>query len=305
MQHHVPGWLIICNCCAAVPQDKFYAVERFGEFDYMLKPGLSCVGFDMCGICIKYRAITKRVEQNDCVVETKTKDNVFVSVRVAVQQSVDPERVESAIYRLSDVGAQVDAYVADVVRSQVPSMDLDEVFVKKDHISDAVQDLLGRHMTDYGFQIHKALVTEISPNREVMNAMNEINKQERLRQAAVMAGEADKVRVVKAAEAASDAACLQGEGIARQRAAIVKGLRDAIQEGSADVLTTDRISELLLISQYFETLREIGANSKSQAVFLPQSPTTGMADIAGQIRSGVMQGELGLPPGRPTQQLMT
>merc|ERR1740116_215020 len=271
----------------------------------MLKPGLSCVGFDMCGICIQYRAITKRVEQNDCVVETKTKDNVFVSVRVAVQQSVDPERVESAIYRLSDVGAQVDAYVADVVRSQVPSMELDEVFVKKDHISDAVQDLLGRHMTDYGFQIHKALVTEISPNREVMNAMNEINKQERLRQAAVMAGEAEKVRVVKAAEAASDAAHLQGEGIARQRAAIVKGLRDSIQEGSADVLTTDRISELLLISQYFETLREIGANSKSQAVFLPQSPTAGMADIAGQIRTGVMQGELGLPPGRPTQQLMT
>lgn len=299
MQSYVVGCSPLCsNCCACVPQDKYYAVERFGEFEKILEPGFSFAGFDWCGICIQFRSISKRVEQNDCWVDTKTKDNVFVQVKVAVQQSVDPERAEAAIYKLSDVSDQVDAYVADVVRSHVPQMMLDEAFEKKDDISDAVEARLGEQMAKYGFQIHKALVTEISPNQEVKQAMNEINKQKRLRDAATMAGEAEKVRVIKAAEAAAEAASLQGEGLARQRAAIVKGLRDAIQEGSSDQLTTERISELLLVSQYFETLREIGANSKAQAIFVPQSPTAGIADIAGQIRSGILQS------AGPAQQLM-
>jgi len=285
------GMFGCCNCCVAVPNDKYYVVENFGGFDgRILSPGFSWVGCDCLGICYQFRSITKRVEPNECVIETKTKDNVFVNVKVAVQQSVMKDRVEQAVYRLSDVSSQVDAYVADVVRSHVPKMSLDEAFERKDDISVAIQEQLGSKMQEFGFEIHNALVTEVRPDQQVMDSMNEINKQKRLRDAAIMAGEAEKVRVVKAAEGAADAACLQGEGIARQRAAIVEGLRSSMK--SEDALSDERISELLLISQYFETLKEIGANNKSNAVFLPQSPIDGMRDISTQIRNGVLQGNM-------------
>lgn len=282
--------LCLCgNCMVAVPNDRWYAVESFGKFEKVIGPGLAWLGFDLCGCCFQFRSISSRVEQNTCIVETKTKDNVFVTVHVAIQQSVIPEHVEEAIYKLSNVDAQIDSYVADVVRSHVPKMMLDEAFEHKDSISDAVMLQLATHMKDYGFVIHKALVTELTPSPEVASAMNEITRQGRLRDAEVMRAEAEKIKVVKAAEAASESARLQGEGIAKQRSAIVEGLRSSITSGTGEVLTTERISELLLISQYFETLRDIGANSKAQAVFIPQSPAQGIADIAGQLRSGLLQ----------------
>merc|ERR1719195_296032 len=221
-------------------------------------------------------------------VQTKTKDNVFVTAMVAVQQSVVPEQVQSAMYKLSNVHQQIDSYVSDVVRSQGPLMLLDEAFEKKDDISNAIQEKLTHEMKSYGFAIHKSLVTELTPNADVMHSMNEINKQKRLRDASIMAAEAEKIKVVKAAEAAADAAQLQGEGIARQRRAIIDGLRDSITHGTGEQLTTEKILELLLITQYFETLRDIAASSKAQTVFLPHSAGA-VADVASQIRNGIMQ----------------
>merc|ERR1719382_1871572 len=167
-------------------------------------------------------------------------------------------------------------------------MTLDESFERKDDISVQVQRKLQEEMMNFGFQIHKALVTELVPNAEVVQSMNEINRQKRLRDAAIMAAEAEKTKVVKAAEAAADAAQLQGEGIARQRRAIIDGLRDSITHGTDQSLSTKEISELLLITQYFETLRDIAANSKAQTVFLPHSAGA-VADVAGQVRNGIMQ----------------
>merc|ERR1711920_800697 len=181
-----------------------------------------------------------------------------------------------------------DSYVSDVVRSQVPLMFLDEAFEKKDDISNVIQEKLTHEMAAYGFAIHKSLVTELTPNADVMQSMNEINKQKRLRDAAIMAAEAEKIRVVKAAEAAADAAQLQGEGIARQRRAIIDGLRDSITHGTEESLSTEKISELLLITQYFETLRDVAANSKASTVFLPHSAGA-VADVASQIRNGILQ----------------
>mmetsp|Transcript_19364 Transcript_19364/g.56242 ORF Transcript_19364/g.56242 Transcript_19364/m.56242 type:complete len:296 (-) Transcript_19364:246-1133(-) len=292
MQQVERGCLPCTNCFATVPQDKWYAVENFGKFSHMLGPGLSFAGPDCCGCCITFRSITSRVEQNNVNVQTKTKDNVFVTARVAVQQSVRPDNAVDAMYKLANVHAQIDSYVSDVVRSSVPHMTLDESFEKKDDISNAVQKKLEEQMTAYGFQIHKALVTELVPNAEVVQSMNEINKQKRLRDAAIMAAEAEKVRVVKAAEAAADASQLQGEGIARQRRAIVDGLRESITHGTGESLNTDKISELLLITQYFETLRDIAANSKAQTVFLPHSASA-VADVASQVRNGIMQAGAG------------
>merc|ERR1712232_380607 len=271
------------------------AAEQFGKFSHMMSPGLSFAGCDCCGCCITFRSITSRVEQNVVVVQTKTKDNVFLVAKVAVQQSVKPENVQDAMYKLSNVHSQIDSYVSDVVRSQVPMMSLDEAFEKKDDISHAIQEKLTAEMAAYGFQIHKALVTELQPDASVVASMNEINKQRRLRDASVMAAEADKIKVVKAAEAAADAAQLQGEGIARQRRAIIDGLRDSTTHGTNEDLSTDKISELLLITQYFETLRDIAANSKAQTVFLPHSAGA-VGDVASQVRNGILQA------GAPGQQ---
>jgi len=282
------GCLLCTNCFVTVPQDKYFAVEKFGKFDSILRPGLAFAGVDVCGICISFRSITSRVEQNMVTVSTKTKDNVFVTVKVAVQQSVVPERVQEAMYKLTNVHQQIDSYVSDVVRSQVPLMLLDEAFEKKDDVSNAIQEKLTHEMGAYGFAIHKSLVTELTPNAEVMQSMNEINKQKRLRDASIMAAEADKIKVVKAAEASADAAQLQGEGIARQRRAIIDGLRDSITHGTSENLTTDKISELLLITQYFETLRDIAASSKAQTVFLPHGAGA-VADVASQVRNGILQ----------------
>lgn len=255
----------------------------------MLPPGLAFAGFDICGCCITFRSITSRVDQIVVQVHTKTKDNVFVTAQVAVQQSVKPENTVDAMYKLADVHAQIDSYVSDVVRSDLPKMTLDESFEKKDDISNAVQSKLTQEMAHYGFQIHKALVTELVPNAEVVRSMNEINKQKRLRDASIMAAEGEKVKVVKAAEASADAAQLQGEGIARQRRAIIDGLRDSITHGTHENLSTEKISELLLITQYFETLRDIAAQSRAQTVFLPHSASA-VSDVASQIRGGVMSG---------------
>merc|ERR1719169_177357 len=171
-------------------------------------------------------------------------------------------------------------------------MMLDEAFEKKDDISIAVQEKLVKEMAIFGFQIHKALVTELVPDASVMASMNEINKQRRLRDASVMAAEAEKIKVVKAAEASADAAQLAGEGIARQRRAIIDGLRDSITHGTQESLTTEKISELLLITQYFETLRDIAANTKAQTVFRPHGAGA-VADVAGQIRNGILQASPG------------
>merc|ERR1712226_966208 len=229
-------------------------------------------------------------EQIICQVRTKTKDNVFVNVVVAVQHSVLADNVEAAIYKLSNVPAQIDSYVSDVVRSQLPKMTLDEAFEKKDDISDACLEQLSKNMKEYGFEIHKALVTELKPDAEVAQSMNEINRQKRLRDAALMAAEAEKIKVVKQAEAAADAQHLQGQGIARQRAAIIEGLKDSITSGTNETLTSQKVSELLLITQYFETLRDIGAQSKAQTVFIPAG-VGGVSDIASQIRNGVLQAQ--------------
>ncbi|CAK0824332.1 unnamed protein product, partial [Prorocentrum cordatum] len=261
-------------------KDKIYAVEWFGSFSSVIGSGLHFVGFDVLSCCISFRSITKRVEQNDVFVETKTKDNVFVLVKVSVQQTVIPDQAESAIYKLANVSAQIDSYVSDVVRSHVPKMNLDEAFENKDAISMAVQETLTKSMFEYGFQIIKALVTELKPSQDVMNSMNEINKQKRLRDAAVMASEADKIKVVKKAEADCEAARLQGEGIAKQREAIVEGLKRSVTGGTDQRAAEHR--QDLRAAAHHPVLRDAEGSRSGPT----RSPTRSSSRTARQMASG-------------------
>lgn len=272
------------NCCVQMSQDQLGVSEKFGKFSGELQPGLNFLGLDCCGICITTRAMSSRVVENVTTCETKTKDNVFVRIDCAIQQQPKPDRIMDAIYKLKTPKDQIESYVADVVRAQVPLMKLDEVFANKDAIALAVGEKLTRAMEDFGFSILQSLVVNVDPDQNVKLSMNAIEAAKKNKTAAETKAEADKFVKIKAAEGERDSKALQGEGIAKQRAAIVQGLKDSIGADTSQ-MTPEAVSELLLITQYFDTLEKI-AHSKANTVFVPQMD----GNSAGAIRDGIMQG---------------
>jgi regulator of protease activity HflC (stomatin/prohibitin superfamily) len=273
-----------CYCLACVQQQNVAIAERCGNFSSVLSPGLSCVAWPLVGIA---GTLSLRIQQLDVVCETKTKDNVFVQVAVSVQYRVLPEKVYDAFYRLTNPCDQIRSYVYDVVRSTVPRLELDATFESKADIADACQNQLKSVMSEYGYEILESLVTDLSPDNKVKTVMNEINASKRMRMANSFRAEADKLKQVKAAEAEAEARYLSGVGVARQRKAIVAGLQESINDFKTDVAGTSPkdVMDLLLLTQYFDLLRDVGANT----VFLNHEPDA-VAALQSQVRGGFMQG---------------
>jgi regulator of protease activity HflC (stomatin/prohibitin superfamily) len=220
--------------------------------------------------------ISLRVQYLECIADTKTKDNVFVKVVVAVQYRVMAEKVSSAYYKLTDPRSQIQSYIFDVVRSSVPRLDIDQAFASKDDVANNVKEQLSHLMSDYGYEILAALVLDIDPSNHVKVAMNDINASQRLREAAAEKAEAEKILQVKAAEAEAESKYLAGLGVAKQRRAIVDGLRDTVQAFSHDVTgaSAKDVMDLLLLTQYFDMVRDIGARrgSSNNTLFIPHGP---------------------------------
>lgn len=269
-----------------VRQQTAAIVERFGRFKRVAGAGLN---FKIPLIDRIAGRISLRVRQLDVRVETKTKDNVFVFVIVSVQYFVIPEKVTDAFYKLQNAETQITSFVFDVVRARVPGINLDQVFETKDDIAQAVKLELEQIMDDFGYGIVKTLVTDIDPDAKVKASMNEINAAQRLRVAAVEQAEADKIRVVKAAEAEAESKALQGKGIADQRTAIVNGLKESVSEFQSDVQGTSAhdVMNLVLMTQYFDTLKDVGLSSNSNTIMIPHSPA-GMSDISDQLRNAMI-----------------
>lgn len=266
-------------------------IEHCGKFTKIAHPGCNCV----CGVCGMASAgtLSLRVQQLDVRCETKTKDNVFVTLVISVQFQVQKESLWDAFYKLTDVRQQLSSYIFDVVRATVPKMNLDDVFIEKEEIARDIKDELTKSMTSYGYLIIHALVNDIEPAHKVKDAMNEINAARRMRVAALERSEAEKVAVVKAAEAEAEAKFLQGQGVARQRQAIITGLRDSVKDfDELPGISSKDVVELMLITQYFDMLREMGASSRSSTIFLPHAPG-GISDISTQIRSAFLEGSAG------------
>eukprot|EP00928_Gymnodinium_smaydae_P007931 TRINITY_DN1283_c0_g1_i2.p1 TRINITY_DN1283_c0_g1~~TRINITY_DN1283_c0_g1_i2.p1 ORF type:complete len:237 (+),score=56.87 TRINITY_DN1283_c0_g1_i2:22-711(+) len=223
--------------------------------------------------------------ENKIVCETKTKDNVFVHIHIAVQQEVRKEKAFEAFYKMSDPSMQIESFVSDVVRSHAPGETLDDLFVEKEKIALDVKSRLTDVMNAYGYNIINVLVTDIVPAKEVKDAMNEINTNQRLLEAAREKAEANKIVVVKAAQAEAESKFLQGQGIARSRTAIVSGLRTAVAgEGHEGSLNPKQITELLLATQYLDTMERVAQNPAT-TIFVPSTA----GDMASQIRAGVLQ----------------
>jgi len=266
-------------------------IETCGKFNRIAYPGANCV-WPCCGQAAA-GTLSLRVRQLDVKCETKTKDNVFVNITINVQYQVEKERMWDAFYRLSDNQQQISSYVFDVVRSTVPRLNLDETFLEKDQIGCSVKEQLSTQMQEFGFYIIHSLVNDVEPAHKVKSAMNEINAARRQRVAALEKAEAEKVAIVKAAEAEAEAKFLQGQGIARQRAAVVAGLRESCAEftNQSDIQSKD-VLELMLVTQYFDMLKDVGTSNRASTIFLPHSPA-GMTDAAGQIRDAFLQGSMG------------
>lgn len=271
-----------CFCLQCIREKEVGVVEDLGQFKRLVGEGPSCIVWPLQSVAGR---LSLRVQQLDVLCETKTKDNVFVQVGVAVQYKIITESAYDAWYRLTSPTSQIQAYVFDVIRSTIPRLELDEAFVSKDDIAHAVLEQLQTVMKDYGYAIVNTLVTDLAPDSKVKASMNEINAAKRLKEAASHQAEADKVRQVKAAEADAEARYLSGLGVARQRKAIVQGLQASVAEFSEDVSgsTPKDVMDILLLSQYFDTLATVGANS----LILEHDPAT-VANLQHQVAASFM-----------------
>ena len=271
-------------------------VQRLGKFIREAGPGLHVKVPFVDRIVGR---VNLRVQQLDVKIETKTEDNVFVQMVVSVQYYVLPDKVYDAFYKLDDARRQITSYVFDVVRAQVPKIKLDDVFEKKDDIANIVKAELEQVMEGFGYGILKALVTDIDPDANVKQSMNEINAAQRMRVAATEKGEAERIIKVKSAEGDAQSKALQGRGIADQRQAIVAGLRDSVDEFQRSVpgTTAKDVMNLVLMTQYFDTLKEIGASSRTNAILIPHSPGS-LASLSEQIRNAMIEANQVVQPSK-------
>lgn len=273
-----------------VKQQTNVIVELFGKYWFTAKPGLN---IKLPFISKKAGVVSLRVKELNVKVETKTKDDVFVDILVAVQYYVMPDKVVDAFYKLTSPEKQIESYVFDEVRAQVPTMELDDVFQNKEAIAASVKKGLDETMNQYGFAIVKALVNDINPDKKVKDAMNEINASRRLRIAAQEKGEGEKILVVKKAEADAESMRLQGEGIANQRMAIVNGLKESVEAFQKGIpgATPQDVMNMILLTQYFDTLKEVTGKSSTTTLLIPNSPNA-VSDFANQIQEAVLRGNL-------------
>jgi len=300
-------------CCVTTQQGTVKIIEACGAFSKIARPGLICITpFVDCVA----GTISMRLQQMEVSCETKTKDNVFVTIKVAIQFQVkgDDEAIQAAHYRLTNPRSQIESYVFDVVRSSVPKIELDDVFTTKEEIAHTIKAELETAMGSFGYEILATPITDIDPDAQVKRAMNEINKMKRLRVAAEDEGEAVKIRAVKEAEAEAsrteiqakadaEAKFLAGQGIARQRQAIMEGLRESVNAFKSEVAGVDAkaVMDLMIVTQYFDMMKDIGAQSKTNAVFMNHSPGA-LEDLAQAVQKGFLSG-LPAAPGFAVNQM--
>ena len=273
-----------------VKQQSAAIVERFGKF----------TGIRQSGLQLKIPIIDRvagrlslRIQQLDVVVETKTKDDVFVKIKVSVQFVVIKEKVYDAFYKLDYPHDQITSYVFDVVRAEVPKMILDDVFEKKHDVAIAVKGELNEAMKNYGFDIVKTLVTDIDPDSQVKESMNRINASEREKVAAQFEGDAQRILIVERAKAEAESKRLQGQGIADQRREIARGLEDSVKVLNGVDINSQEASALIVVTQHYDTLQSVGNSTNSNLILMPNSPQAGSEMLNNMVASFTASNQIG------------
>ena len=281
-----------------VKQQSAAIVERFGRFLSIRQSGLH---FRIPVVDRISGRLSLRILQLDVIVETKTKDDVFVKLKVSVQYKVVAENVYDAFYKLDYPQDQITSYVFDVVRAVVPKMKLDDVFEKKDDIANAVKGELNDAMTNYGYDIIKALVTDIDPDPEVKAAMNRINAAERQKVAVQYDGDAERILKVEKAKAEAESKRLQGQGIADQRREIARGLEESVDVLNKVGINSQEASALIVVTQHYDTLQAIGGETNTNLILLPNSPQAGSEMLNDMVASFTASNQIGEAMKNQTQ----
>ncbi|MFM9947945.1 MAG: SPFH domain-containing protein [Saprospiraceae bacterium] len=276
------GLLVVFSSFFTVKQQTSAIMERLGKFHSIRSSGLH---FKVPFIDRITGRINLKIQQLDVLVETKTKDNVFVKLKVSVQFKVLEDSVYDAFYKLENPYEQITAYVFDTVRAEVPKMKLDDVFERKDDVAVAIRRELEEAMNEYGYGIVKALVTDIDPDHAVKNAMNRINAAEREKLAAEYEGESERIRIVAKAKAEAESKRLQGQGIADQRREIARGLEESVDILNRVGINSQEASALIVVTQHYDTLQAIGQSSHSNLILLPNAPSAGVDMLSQMVAS--------------------
>jgi len=294
----IPLIIIVIAGFFIVKQQTTAIVERFGKFSSIRQSGLN---FKIPLVDKVAGRVSLRIQQLDVIVETKTSDDVFVQIKISVQFQILKEKVEDAFYKLQNPHEQITAFIFDTVRAEVPRMKLDDVFVKKDDIALAIQRELKDAMLNYGYDIVKALVTDIDPDTQVKEAMNRINASEREKVAAQFEGDAQRILIVERAKAEAESKRLQGKGIADQRREISRGLSDSVEVLDKAGINSQEASALIVITQHYDTLQSIGSDTNSNLILLPNNPNAASSMLNDMVTSLVAANKIqesGSNPGK-------
>lgn len=273
-----------------VKQQTAAIIERFGRFQSVRASGLQLKIPLVDRIAGR---INLKIQQLDVIVETKTKDDVFVRLKVSVQFQVVKDKVYDAFYKLENPQSQITSYVFDVVRAEVPKMILDNVFERKDDVANAVKSELNEAMQDYGYDIIKTLVTDIDPDEQVKEAMNRINASEREKVAAEFEAEAERIKIVAKARAEAESKRLQGQGIADQRREIARGLVESVDVLNNVGINSQEASALIVVTQHYDTLQSIGEETNTNLILLPNSPQAGSDMLNNMVASFTASNQIG------------
>jgi len=264
------GLFLLFGAVFTVKQQTTAILERFGKFLSIRQAGLQ---LKIPFVDRIVGRVNLKIQQLDVIVETKTKDDVFVQLKISVQFLIRKQKVYDAFYKLQNPHEQITAFIFDTVRAEVPKMKLDDVFEKKDDIALAIQRELKEAMLNYGYDIVKALVTDIDPDAQVKEAMNRINAAEREKVAAQYEGDAQRIIIVEKAKAEAESKRLQGMGIANQRREIARGLEESMDVLNRAGINSQEASALIIITQHYDTLQAVGERTNSNLIMLPNSPT--------------------------------
>ena len=284
------GLIVFISAFFIVKQQTAAIVERFGKFHSTRHSGLHLKIPLVDRIAGR---LSLKIQQLDVIVETKTKDDVFVRLKVSVQYKVIKEKVYDAFYKLDYPHDQITSYVFDVVRAEVPKMILDDVFLRKDDIAIAVKSELNDAMLEYGYDIIKTLVTDIDPDAQVKAAMNRINAAEREKVAAQFEGDAQRILIVEKAKAEAESKRLQGQGIADQRREIARGLEESVEVLNNVGINSQEASALIVVTQHYDTLQSIGEETNSNLILLPNSPQAGSDMLNNMVASFTASNQIG------------
>ncbi|HLV42997.1 MAG TPA: SPFH domain-containing protein [Brumimicrobium sp.] len=281
---------IVYNIFFLVKQQTAAIMERFGRFHSVRASGLQ---LKIPFVDRVAGRINLKIQQLDVIIETKTKDDVFVRLKVSVQFQVMKDKVYDAFYKLENPHTQITSYVFDVVRAEVPKMVLDNVFERKDDVANAVKSELNEAMQDYGFDIIKTLVTDIDPDEQVKISMNRINASEREKVAAEFEAEAERIKIVAKARAEAESKRLQGQGIADQRREIARGLVESVDVLNTVGINSQEASALIVVTQHYDTLQSLGEETNSNLILMPNSPQAGSDMLNNMVASFTASNQIG------------